>query len=119
MAVNYGMQIFDSNEDLLVQYNDRLGRIHFHGIVSPDASGIIVVPGIYELGTPTIVAFAMIVHTDDDWGNFDGGLETSHAVSTRRVGDNLLVEYQPNPFKSSSFWCTDTQDYSQIFVIGY
>lgn len=121
---DYGIEIYDDVGDKIVSYTDRLGRLLWHKVVSPQDSGAEVVSGAFRYGAPDVVASAMIVFTDEEWGIVIAGREmpeTSHTIKWRRIGDNYLVEWQPNAFEGagSNFFCDDAQDYSVLFLYGY
>jgi len=121
--MSYGLEVYDDNGLKYFGYNDRMSRIFWSKIVEPHESGSEIVPGVYKYDTPYIVATALIIFTDDDWlVVLDDRIipETSHTVTYRRIGDNLLVEWQPNPFEAyGGLFCGDAQDYSIIFVYGW
>ena len=119
---DYGLHVYDADGNTVFEFNDNLGRIFWFKLVSPQESGQAVVADVFKYGVPNIFASGFIIFTDDEWSVLGtrGTPESAHIVDTRRIGSNLLIEWQPTPLEGNSSFISDgPSDWSIIFVYGY
>jgi hypothetical protein len=123
---DYGVDVFDESGNPIISFPDRLGRLFWYRLVSPQSSGSVIVPSVYTYGTPNIVVSSYSLFTDDEPLIYEifGGQhfipESSHTIKYRRIGVNLFVEWQPAPWEGrSSLFELDPTDWSIVFAYGY